>query len=126
MKRYPYRRWQRIDRAGSEYFTYHSPIITAQEILALDYEDIDPRMRRYYPVDYCRITNISRADVLLGITPTQNFFIPAGTSFTIEDQPVTQIRIKNLSTVDNVGEKEVCLIFQRLPLSEDRLIRREV
>ena len=117
----------RIDKEGSQYFPFLNPEpIPPGDIVALDYEDIDPQMLRYHPVDYCKAINISRADILLSISPSQNFLIPAKSSFAIQDRSITQIRIKNLSTIESVGKKEVNLIFQKLPLTEDRLIRRKI
>ena len=112
--RFPDRRRERIDREGSLFFRYvlREPL-PPQSTLALDYEDIDERMLRYYPVDFTRITNDSAVDLDYSISPTQTFRVPQGSIQTIRNRPVTQIRLKNLDTTLTVNAEEVTLLFRR-------------
>ena len=119
------RRWEKVDREGNQYFRYvlKSPL-TPKAILALNYEDIDRRMLRYYPLDFVRVTNDSPVDVELSISPTQDFKIPQGSITTITDRPITQIRLKNLDATTTIAEGKITFLFQRQPLTQDRLVRR--
>ena len=113
-QRLPDRRRERVDREGSQFFRYvlRDPL-PPQSTLALDYEDIDERMQRYYPVDFTRVINDSSADLDYSISPTQTFRVPQGSIQTIRNRPVTQIRLKNLDTIQAVNAGEVTLLFRK-------------
>lgn len=118
-------RWERIDREGSQFFRHELEPLPAGVTIGLEYDDIHPQMKRYFPVDFLRVVNNSKVDLLISISPTQEFTFPAGTIISLTERPITQIRVKNLDTTETTAKGEVTLIFQRLPLTEDRLIRRE-
>ena len=120
------KRWERIDREGSQFFRYEPADIPPKGTLALNYEDIDPRMLRYFPLDFVSVTNDSSVDLLLSISPMQDFTIPQGTIKEISERPITQIRLKNLDSLTTIKKGEIILLFQKLPLSQDRLVRRGV
>ena len=124
-RKHPSLRWERVDREGSQFFRYEVEPIPPTATLALEYDDIHPHMKRYFPVDFVHIINNSAVDILLTISPAQDFTIPSGSIISLSDRPITQIRLKNLDTAIGTLEGEVTLLFQRLPLSEDRVIRRE-
>ena len=108
------RRRERVDREGSQFFRYvlKNPL-PPQSTLALDYEDIDERMLRYYPVDFTRVINDSSVDLDYSISPTQTFRVPQGSIQTIRNRPVTQIRLKNLDNAHAVNAGEVTLLFRK-------------
>lgn len=120
-QRLPDRRRERVDREGSLFFRYilREPL-PPQSTLALDYEDIDPRMLRYYPVDFTRIINDSSADLDYSISPTQTFRVPQGSMQSISNHPVTQIRVKNLDLMYTISAGDITLLFRRLPIRGDR------
>lgn len=113
-QRLPDRRRERVDREGSLFFRYvlREPL-PPQSTLALDYEDIDERMLRYYPVDFTRIINDSSADLDYSISPTQTFRVPQGSIQTIRNRPVTQIRLKNLDLTHEISAGNVTLLFRK-------------
>ena len=113
-QRFPDRRRERVDRQGNLFFRYvlKAPL-PPQSTLALDYEDIDERMLRYYPVDFTRVINDSSADLDYSISPTQTFRVPQGSIQTIRNRPVTQIRLKNLDLMHEISAGNVTLLFRK-------------
>lgn len=119
-------RLSRIDREGSPFFRYDVPNITAGDFIALEMEDIHKSAPKYFPLNFFRCTNNSSVNILVSLSPGQDFLIPSGTIISVEDRAITQLRIKNLSTVDATGAEKISLTLQRLPLTEDRLLRRRL
>ena len=117
-------RLRRVDREGSPFFRYDIPNISPKDFLALEMCDIHKSAQKYYPLDFFRCTNNSHVNILVSISPGQDFLIPSGTIISVEDRAITQLRIRNLSTVDATGAEKISLTLQRLPLTEDRLLRR--
>ena len=119
-------RLRRVDREGSPFFRYDVPNIAPKDFLALEMCDIHKSARKYFPLDFFRCTNNSSVNILVSLSPGQDFLIPARTIIAIEDRSITQLRVRNLSTTNNTGANKISLTLQRLPLTEDRLLRRKV
>ena len=119
-------RQRRVDREGSPFFRYDVPTIAANSFVIIEYEDIDKATRKYFPLDFVKCSNNSGADIRLELSPEQEFLIPAGTIISLSDRAITQLRIWNLSPTRTIWSKEIVLVLQRLPLTEDRLLRRRI
>ena len=119
-------RQRRVDQQGSPFFRYDVPSIAPNSFLIIEYEDIDKATRKYFPLDYIKCSNNSGTNIRLQLSPSQEFLIPSGTIISLSDRSITQLRIWNLSPTVSIAKGEIVLVLQRLPLSEDRLLRRKI
>ncbi len=119
-------RQQRVDREGSPFFRYRVPAIAAGGFLSVDYDDISLEARKYEPLDFIQITNNSNVLLSLQISPGQEFPIPGGTIVIIKERAITNIRIQNRSGSVVLTAGEVEIIFQKSPITEDKVIRRAI
>ena len=119
-------RQRRVDREGSPFFRYDVPEIAPNAFLIIEYEDIDKATRKYFPLDFIKCANNSAANIRLELSPGQEFLIPSGTIISLSDRAITQLRVWNLSPTVTIAKGEIVLVLQRLPITEDRLLRRRI
>jgi len=85
---------------------------------------INPDMRKYLPLDWIEITNMTTVNVSLQLDDGDIFVIPSGVIKTIEDKPYRRIRVVNLDAAAATGDDNVIIQMQRQPITQDTYLRR--
>ena len=121
-------RRRRVERHGSPTKRWNMPATApgARQVYEIDTATELATSRRFAPLDCVEIVNSDAVDLLLTIDQIATYFIPAGSTRTVERRSWRSIWIENLDGATTSTLGAISIMVWRAPVDADEMARRRL